>query len=572
MHAPVLTALGWLLLNSLWQFALAWLLYRVLTWLIPGCTAKIRHQLALVILILTLIGGFVFSYRFYPGTGFPTIRLPKADSNPMLLNLSNQLIALTGLLWMACMVWQTFRLLRSRHSADELAKQSAPLQGRWKLYVHETAALLGIHRPVQLLVTAKAVSVQASGWLKPVIILPLATLNSLSVAQMEAVLLHELVHIRQHDYLVNLLLAACDWLFFFNPFLRLFTQAIRREREFRCDDMVLQFRYHAPDYAAALLQLARTQSHQLVHALPATGNSDQQLLQRIQRMLGLPQKASRQRYTGALLALLIGGLILIGAGAENAGPVTLPGLLNPVLADNTQTPFTSGTEHELTIKLQKPAQATASSQKILSENKKPRPDQTTGAVAITPSDDLVLEAVPADPILYEANNKKTIEFTMDAGDPAYSTVTDPAPAALEKPFVPSQSFSYNIIEDADADNRPAIVLQNAATQKAKSAARLTTEEKQALQRELRYSNADLVRLQQTIADLAIQSTNTATEKAAPAMSGQTLQLFETLERQLAEKEQLIRILQQRLENAAKDYTEQEKLLQRTYKLRRIIHI
>lgn len=572
MHAPVLKALGWLLLNSFWQFALAWLLYRLLVSLIPATTAKLRHQIALIVLLFTLFAGFIFSFRFYPGANLRFGVLPQLDSNQFLFTLSNLLMPVAGLLWIACMIWQTLRLLRRQNASDVIAKQSTPLQGRWKLYVNETAALLGIRRPVQLFVTAKTVSVQVSGWLKPVIILPLATLNTLSIAQMEAVLLHELVHIRQHDYLVNLLLAGCDWLFFFNPFLRLFTQAIRREREFRCDDMVLQFSYPAPDYAAALLQLARTQSNELVHALLATGNNDQQLLQRVQRMLGLPQKAGKQRYAGGLLALLIGTLLLIGAGAENNHSGSLPGLLNPVLADNVQMPFTSGNEHALTTPLQAPAQPANTTHQLYKVDKKQPGSPAPEASAATAPDNLAIAAGSADPILLETNNKKTIEFTMDAGEPAFTTVTDPSPTALEKPFVPSQSFNYTIIEDAGTDKQPAMTMELGSGEQPKSTARLTPEEKQSLQRELRYNNEDLARLQQTIAALALPATPSGTEQERPAMTQKTAQLFETLKRQLAEKEQLIQILRQRLEKASKDFTEQEKQLQRAYQQRRIIYI
>jgi beta-lactamase regulating signal transducer with metallopeptidase domain len=573
MHAPVLTALGWLLLNSFWQFALAWLVYRLLLLVVPASTAGRRHQIALSTLVVTLIAAVIFSFRFYPGASPFIVPFQHTDRSQLILNLSQQLMPLAGLLWIACMVWQTVGIIRRQNATDALAKQSMPLPGRWKLYVNETAALLGIQRSVQLLVTAKAVSVQVSGWLRPVIILPLATLNSLSVPQMEAVLLHELVHIRQHDYLVNLLLAACDWFFFFNPFLRLFTQAIRREREFRCDDMVLQFRYPAPDYAEALLQLARTQSNQLKYALPATGNGDQQLLQRVQRMLGLPQEPGKQRYAGALIALLIAALILIGAGAENNRTVSYPGLLNPVLADNTQTPFTSGKEQELTITLKKPAQVKPSAKAIHPGDKKQQPKQRLEALDAVTTENLALEAGLPEQLLHEANNRKTIDFTMDAVEPDFRTVPDPSATTLEKPFVPSQSFSYIITEDLRANDDPAAVARrDADVQQAKSPFRLTAKEKQALQSQLRYSNEDLARLQKTIAALAPATTNTTSEQELSPMTQKSVQLFEELKRQLAEKEQLIQILQQRLENASKDYSEQAKQLQRVYKLRRIINI
>ena len=64
------------------------------------------------------------------------------------------------------------------------------------------------------------------GFLKPIILLPVAALNSLTPQQVEAVLLHELSHIRRYDYLINLVITLVHTLFYFNPFIKKFVSAI----------------------------------------------------------------------------------------------------------------------------------------------------------------------------------------------------------------------------------------------------------------------------------------------------------------------------------------------------------
>ncbi len=85
----------------------------------------------------------------------------------------------------------------------------------------------------------------------------MAVINQLSTRQMEAVLLHELAHIRRHDYLLNLIINIIRTILYFNPFARAFVGIIESEREKNCDELVLQFQYGGYDYASALLSLEK---------------------------------------------------------------------------------------------------------------------------------------------------------------------------------------------------------------------------------------------------------------------------------------------------------------------------
>lgn len=171
---------------------------------------------------------------------------------------------------------------------------------------------MGIRREVRAWLSSQVEVPVTLGFLKPVILIPLATINHLSLPQAEAVLLHELAHIKRNDYLLHLGVKVLEVIFFFNPFSRWLIRDIQREREHRCDDMVMQFRYDPHTYVSALLSLATTAagsqgSRQLV--LAATGSNDQFLLKRVRRILQV-QEAKDRPGARALIFLLF---ILAGA-------------------------------------------------------------------------------------------------------------------------------------------------------------------------------------------------------------------------------------------------------------------
>ena len=122
------------------------------------------------------------------------------------------------------------------------------------------------------------------GILKPTIVFPVALLNSLSTEETEALLCHELAHIRHQDYLLNLFLVAGEIIFFFNPFMHLIASEIKLEREKACDEKVLSSGLANEMYAMALYKIALPVSYNKLH-LTASGNN-QHLLHRLHLITG----------------------------------------------------------------------------------------------------------------------------------------------------------------------------------------------------------------------------------------------------------------------------------------------
>ncbi|RZL43374.1 MAG: M56 family metallopeptidase, partial [Pedobacter sp.] len=153
----------------------------------------------------------------------------------------------------------------------------------WKEKLNSLAIHLGIHQKIEILQSGIAKVPMVVGHLKPVILIPLGLLNSLSTAEVEAILCHELAHIKRRDYLVNVLQNFIEIIFFFNPAVLWVSKLIKAERENCCDDLALTHVSDRRVYVKALLSCQEFQAATPDFAMALTGKS--QLVNRVSRML-----------------------------------------------------------------------------------------------------------------------------------------------------------------------------------------------------------------------------------------------------------------------------------------------
>ncbi|MCE7059996.1 M56 family metallopeptidase [Dyadobacter sp. CY343] len=124
---------------------------------------------------------------------------------------------------------------------------------QWKKRLHELCGMLGVYQSVQLLESALVKVPMVTGYIKPMILLPVGMLCKLTTSQVEAILLHELAHIKRRDYLVNLVQTFCENVFFFNPALLWLSSLIREEREHCCDDLAISVMRDSKSFVQALV-------------------------------------------------------------------------------------------------------------------------------------------------------------------------------------------------------------------------------------------------------------------------------------------------------------------------------
>ena len=163
-------------------------------------------------------------------------------------------------------------------------------------------ARLGIHRTVKLLNSVHVQGPIVIGWFKPAILLPVGCMTGLSTLQIEAVLAHELAHIRRHDYLVNLLQSAVEVVLFYHPAIWWVSKEICREREHCCDDLAVAICGDRLAYAKALSSLEARRNSVPAGALAATGGA---FKMRITRLLGLHQPVVFSSSAVAILLMFV---------------------------------------------------------------------------------------------------------------------------------------------------------------------------------------------------------------------------------------------------------------------------
>ncbi|HYO21886.1 MAG TPA: M56 family metallopeptidase [Flavisolibacter sp.] len=281
-----LQALGWATLNSFWQMAVLWTAFVAANYFFKLSATK-KYQ-ASVGAMLIGFGWFVTTFVLYyqnnsSSYAFFENTIPHSDSFLNICLISASVTYLFLLVFPAIRLfknWQFVQVIKK----DGLSKADL----NYRLFVQNVAGHLGITKKVKLVVSNLVSSPVTIGYLKPMILLPVAAMNQLSTVQVEAILLHELSHIRRYDYLVNFIVSIIHTLLYFNPFVKFFMNTIENERENCCDELVLQFGYDKVGYASALLHLEKTSGKHKALTLAAAGK--QNLLTRIEKIVGMEKK------------------------------------------------------------------------------------------------------------------------------------------------------------------------------------------------------------------------------------------------------------------------------------------
>jgi beta-lactamase regulating signal transducer with metallopeptidase domain len=312
-QSQFLQSLGWSTLNSFWQMALLWCIYLAVCSVFKISASK-KYQFG-VCAIVTGFAWFVFTFIYY----FNSSSVPRIAIFNQTIDESNRLfntfLLSASVAYLSLLVFPSYRLFRNWQFVRTIKKhglQKAALN--YRLFVTKISAQLNITKKVFVYVSNLVTSPVTVGYLKPVILLPVAVLSNLSVQQVEAILLHELSHIRRYDYLVNFIVSIISTFLYFNPFVKQFVTTIEQEREHCCDQLVLQYGYDKVGYASALLTLEKLSTLHLSLALGAAGKN--YLFNRIEKIVGLEKKKTLKRnqfasLIAALFCIVVFNSILI---------------------------------------------------------------------------------------------------------------------------------------------------------------------------------------------------------------------------------------------------------------------
>ncbi len=312
--------LGWSLIHTLWQAPLLFLFMQLLLKMMGNSRSMIRHAMAASTLMAVVVL-FVGTFLWLQQVPVSVTVGPEATGGFALLDWQSAGVQASAtwiqavrawvdahlnllvMLWLTGTIFFSLRIGFAWWQIRQLRTHAIPANGEWLRKLQAVAAAMKVSKPVWL-AEAHVHSPVVIGYLKPMILFPIGLLASLSPEQVEAILVHELSHIQRNDYWVNLFQGVAETIFFFNPFVWLISERIRQEREFCCDDSVIQFGSAPMVYARTLAELEELRLSSTL-ALGLAGNKHQ-LLERIKRIMEktVKKEAGNTRLLPIVLILL----------------------------------------------------------------------------------------------------------------------------------------------------------------------------------------------------------------------------------------------------------------------------
>jgi len=332
VHLPqgLVEQLGWVLVHSVWELALIALVTLVLARVMRRASARARYAMLLVALaamtlspLATLLAlpwpqpapavlapggwttvvtpeGTAFSIQVGPTLTFPDAHgFPESRALPAAPPAPEPGTTKPPRLWEAITgEWSRFEqaiaprldwivglwclgvclfALRPAIGLREIGRLRrmgvSPVADNIAAVLGDLARRMGLARRVAILESARVKVPLVVGHLRPLILLPVSLVSQMPVAQLEAILAHELAHVCRHDYLVNLWQTLVETVLFYHPAVWWLSRRVREERENCCDDLAVAVVENRVEYGRALLAVAELQAHPAALALGARGGS-----------------------------------------------------------------------------------------------------------------------------------------------------------------------------------------------------------------------------------------------------------------------------------------------------------
>jgi beta-lactamase regulating signal transducer with metallopeptidase domain len=331
--------LGWTLLHFLWQGVGLAALFAVASAVCRSAPA--RYALAVGALALMLVSP-VITFTWLRAQASPAVMAgaegaltwaETSTQNATALSASRAPVAGTrseqsmGMLWLV-EAWFLGVLLLSLRTAGGLfliarmgRKEIQPVGAELYAKCMALQGRMGLERVIRYCECHRLDAPAVLGWFRPVVLLPVRALTGLAEEQIEAVIAHELAHIRRFDCFVNLFQVATETLLFYHPAVWWLSQRVRAEREHCCDDEAIAICGDAVNYARALTLMEKWRT---TPALMMAANRSP-LADRVLRLLGLNGATARTRMAGlgvsfvCLAAALLAGNAFLGVAHASLG-------------------------------------------------------------------------------------------------------------------------------------------------------------------------------------------------------------------------------------------------------------
>ena len=328
----LITAFGWTVIHSIWQAALIALIVGVLMLFLQKRSARLRYGIAYGAL-LTVFFMAMATFNYYYGMGVGPTMLGDAATGLMLTGEIEetaiqsffysittyfaQQLPLIVTIWLLGVLFFTLRILGSLAYLHRLRHHEVyALPDVWNERAARILKKLKLQKKVKIAESALIKTPVVIGFFKPLVLLPIGTINALSYAETEAILAHEFAHVFRNDYILNLIQSVIEILFYYHPAVWWLSEVVRSERENCCDDMAVKLCGNSLDYAKALVNLQEISTASPILAMSFSGKK-RTMLYRIQRILNQPTKRSHIMEKIMATAVLLIGFVLLSTQAKN---------------------------------------------------------------------------------------------------------------------------------------------------------------------------------------------------------------------------------------------------------------
>ena len=310
--------IGWVLLHFLWQAGLVGAVYAGIRPLLPR--GEWRYRFGMGAMIMLAGCPVLTAWLLLDGsatTGQAALDVAKVTAPAFAAAAASDgwnwvdglnamlpwmvLAWFTGVLLLTLRAWQQWRCLKI---LVKLAERVPP----WQTRLNRMACRFGLRRRISVLRSKLVITPVLVGWLRPVILLPLAVACEFPVSQVELILAHELAHLKRWDPLANLFQVALETVHFYHPVVHWISRDVRNEREICCDRLALSITGGSrQEFAATLAQLGELREHPGALILAANGGV---LFDRVQYMVLPEAPGTRKRAPARMVALLLGTALM----------------------------------------------------------------------------------------------------------------------------------------------------------------------------------------------------------------------------------------------------------------------
>jgi len=327
---PYIRAVTTILMHSLWQGVLIGILSAVALSLLRGHSARISYAVSCSAMATVIVATAVTAVSVWPGGRGPAggistvtnelasgeggsdvgakIDIPAPTNDVYSSNRwwkHPSISRYIFMIWVAgVMLFSVYHFLGWRRARGFARRGASPVPPEWQTRFEKLCDEFRVTRFVSVLSSSLVKVPCVVGWMKPVILVPVSMFTCLDPSEVEMILLHELAHVRRYDVLVNMIQAAMETLFFFNPAIWWLSRQIRIEREDCCDDTAILRTGNRLRYARALTNLEELRMFQTNFGSALTGTP---LRRRVERIVG----ATRPRLYSSALSL--SGLLVIAS-------------------------------------------------------------------------------------------------------------------------------------------------------------------------------------------------------------------------------------------------------------------